>query len=304
MREPSRCRRCGAEAMSGDPLGHQCPRCLLDLAQVAKGRAVTGRPGTSGRRFGDFTLMGRVGAGPLGAVYEAFEESTGRHVAVKVWDAALPREDEGPGGRKPWVAATLRHPGIVAVHAHGRRDDTLYVATELLRQGSFRRSIDLAHGRDPAGARRLVGLLADACAALEHAHGEGVVHAGIKPENLLFDDDGRRLLLADFEPANGSAVHCVCWDERPSPGARYLAPEQACEADSASARSDVYSLAACLWEALAPEGPVVPKRSACPSMPAALEALLLRCLEVDPGRRPATAGELKGALRETIDRWG
>ncbi len=290
MSDPGCCRECGAVLVSGDPLGGQCPRCLLELARAATGRLAPGRSGTSARRFGDFLLVRRIGAGPLGEVHEALERSTSRHLALKMWDAASVPEDKGPGGRRPWPAAALRHPGIVPVFSHGRRGDTRYVAMELMRDGSLRQWIDRSErGGTTLPAERLTRVWADTADALQYAHDQGIVHGGIQPGNLFFGEGGRRLLLGDFEPVNGSALRAISWVDDPAGSARHVAPEQMREPDGASPRGDVYSLAACLREALAP------------GVPAGLAALLARCLAVNPSDRPASAGGMGRALRESIE---
>jgi len=293
----------------------------MDLARTAgEATDLERRPG-HGRRFGDYLLVRRIGAGPLGTVHEALQESTGRRVALKRWSAAGPPSGTGPGGRLPWPAAELRHAGIVTVHAHGQRDDTAWVAMEFMAAGSLAwwLGTSMQHRSTapkvrPANRReehqRLARVFAETTLALDHAHRAGIVHAGIKPENLLFADGGQTLALSDFAPANGAALQAVSWVREPAIELHYLAPEQVSEPESAGPWSDVYSLAACLVDALLPEAREPAVRSAGgpashsaldldrTEIPAALLAALRSCLEDDPRARP-TAAELRAALLET-----
>ena len=312
-----RCRTCGQQTADLDSLGGQCPSCLLSLARSAgQGTPEAERHPGRGRRFGDYALVRRLGVGPLGKVHEALQVSTGRRVALKRWNTVGPPSSTGPGGRLPWPAAELRHPGIVTVHAHGQRDDTAWVAMDFMSEGSLARWLDSAAERRrgagrtrPADRREsnqhLAQLFAATTLALDHAHRSGVVHGGIKPENLLFADGERRLALSDFAPANGAALQAVSWLDEPAAEARYLAPEQVAEPESAGPWSDVYALAACLVDALLPEAAVRSEGSSARSavavsgaeIPPTVDAALRSCLEHDPRARP-TVAELRDALLE------
>lgn len=307
----SRCRTCGQETTGIDSLAGQCARCLMDLARTAGEAPETQRQPGHGHRFGDYLLVRRLGVGPLGTVHEAIQESTGRRVALKRWNAAGPPSGSGPGGRLPWPAAELQHPGIVTVHAHGQRADTAWVAMEFMAEGSLARWLDPAaqRGGIMASIERFAAFFAATALALDHAHQGGIVHAGIKPENLLYADGGRRLLLSDFAPANGAALQAVSWLGHADIEPRYLAPEQAAEPASAGPRSDVYSLAACLVDAVLASArgstsESTPARSALDlrgaEIPAALLEALRSSLADDPRARP-TAAELQGVLLEA---WG
>ena len=170
---------------------------------------------------------------------------------------------EGPGGRRPWPAGDLRHPGIVAVRAHGQSGDTLWVATDLMPRGSLRQEIENAARRGIASLtdfqERLVRLVAGAAEALDHAHARGVAHEGIKLDNLLLGDDDR-LLLVDFAPANSSGLEALSWLTEPAARSR---------------AGDV--------QALAPVG----GRCAWPEAACFFPALDASCGPSSPGRGPA-----------------
>jgi serine/threonine protein kinase len=300
VHEWGRCRTCGHEISAGGTLDGQCPRCLLDLARAAA-KAERGR--ARDRRFGEYLLLRRMGGGPLGVVHEVLADSSGRRLALKRWGAE-PSRDGGPGGPKPWPPAALRHPGVVTLHAHGQRGNTAWIAMDLMAGGSLRGWIAdaAARTRAPAAIEVVVRLLADAALTLDHLHRNGVVHAGIKPENLLFVGDGRRLLLSDFAPANGAAIAAVSWLGAHGNDTRYLAPEQVREADTTGPPTDVYALAVCLVEALilADKPRPLDVSEAMHMIPPRLRRVLQSCLDADPRRRPAAA-EMGRALLDGLD---
>jgi serine/threonine protein kinase len=264
-------------------------------------------------RFGDFLLLRHLGIGPLGTVHEAWLESMGRKLALKRWNTAGPPDDKGRAGHVPWPAVGLRHPSIVTVHAHGRSEDTLWVAMEFLPEGSLGRWIEAAARRrrraplDRGAARRRIhGGVAQIFAAtalgLDAAHRHGIVHGGLKPENLLFNEGGRRLMLSDFAPANGTALGAVSWLCELAPASRYTAPEQRAVPREGGPASDIYAFGACLLAALLPEraraedAPSLPWTEARRAgVPPALRAILRSCLDEDPAKRP-TASALSQAL--------
>jgi len=166
--------------------------------------------------------------------------------------------------------------------------------------------------------------------ALDHAHDRGVLHRDVKPSNVLVTSDGMPMLL-DFNLARASVIDGG-EAERTLPGGTldYMAPEHIDElADGASdrvdARSDVYGLGVLLYEALMGARPFPPPRGAVsagamldraaedrrrgapkpratrPEIPAALESVVLRCLEPDPNDRYATAAELAADLQAVAD---
>ena len=197
---------------------------------------------------GRYRLLAAVGTGASAHVFLAEDAVLRRRVAVTLLHAAL-AEDESFLRRfraEARTAASLSHPHVMAVHDWGEEPDGPYLVMELLGGGSLRALLDRGHPLTPSQAAAL-GL--EAAKGLDYAHRRGLVHRDIKPANLLFDEEGR-LRVADFGIARALAE--AAWTE-PSGSmvgsARYASPEQARGA-TLDGRSDVYSLALVLVEAV------------------------------------------------------
>ena len=197
---------------------------------------------------GRYRLLSPLGSGASAQVYLADDVRLRRRVAVKVLHPAL-ADDESFLRRfraEAQSAASLSHPHVLAVFDWSGDDDTPFLVTEYLSGGSLRSMLDAGHRLTPAQAL-VVGL--EAARALDYAHRQGFVHRDVKPANLLFGGDGR-LRVADFGLAR--AIAEAGWTE-PSGAvlgtARYASPEQA-RGEPVDGRSDVYSLALVMVEAV------------------------------------------------------
>jgi len=239
---------------------------------------------------GRYRLLSPLGSGASAQVYLADDVRLRRRVAVKVLHPAL-ADDESFLRRfraEAQAAAALNHPHVLAVYDWSD-EDTPYLVTEYLAGGSLRAMLDAGHRLSPAQAL-VVGL--EAARALDYAHRQGFVHRDIKPANLLFGRDGR-LRVADFGLAR--AVAEAGWTETGTVlgTVRYASPEQA-RGEKVDGRSDVYSLALVLVEAVTGE---VPFTADTPV--GTLMARLERPLEV-----PAAMGPLAPVLRRAgaVDR--
>jgi beta-lactam-binding protein with PASTA domain len=202
---------------------------------------------------GRYRLGAPIGSGSSATVYEAEDLDLQRTVAVKVLHGTLALD---PAFLKRFraeaqLAAGLAHPHIVTVHDWGDDDGVPFLVMEHLGGGSLRAMLERGRRLSPSQAL-MVGL--EACKALDFAHRRGLVHRDIKPANLLFGTDGR-LRIADFGLAR--AIAEAAWTE-PSGvvlgTARYASPEQA-KGEPVDGRSDVYSLALTLVEAVTGEVP-------------------------------------------------
>jgi len=195
---------------------------------------------------GRYRLVAPIGTGASGRVYAAWDVKLQRRVAVKVLHAAL-ADDAGflrRFGAEAQLAASLHHPNIVAVYDWGE-DETPFMVLELLEGGSLRALLDRGHRLSPAQAAAVGRQVA---AGLDYAHARGLVHRDVKPANLLFDEYGTAR-VADFGLARALAE--ASWTEPAGAilgTARYAAPEQV--RGIVDARSDVYSLAVVLVEAV------------------------------------------------------
>jgi serine/threonine-protein kinase len=197
---------------------------------------------------GRYRLRAAIGTGASAHVFLADDVRLARRVAVKILHPAL--ADDAAFLRRfraeARAAAALNHPNVLAVYDWGEEADGPFIVTEFLGGGSLRSMLDKGR-RLTVSQALLVGL--QAASGLDYAHRRGLVHRDIKPANLLFDDEGR-LRIADFGLARALAE--AAWTE-PSGAllgtARYAAPEQV-RGIPLDGKSDVYSLAVVLVEAV------------------------------------------------------
>jgi serine/threonine-protein kinase len=253
----------------------------------------------------------------MATVWRAEDLVLGRPVAVKVLHEGL-AQDEGFRGRfqrEAHHAALLNHQNIVVVHDSGRDGETLFMVMELVEGRSLRSILSSAVG--PVAMTHATHLGRQVLAALAHAHARGIVHRDIKPANILISVDDT-VKVADFgiAKAGEDAVDL-------SPAgivmgtAAYISPEQATGC-SVTPASDLYSLGCVLYECLASEPPFVgpsvlsvalqhyndpppPLRCRVPAVHPAVERVVMRALEKDPGRRFGSAAEMDSAWVEAAE---
>jgi serine/threonine protein kinase/WD40 repeat protein len=267
----------------------------------------------AGDGIADYDILREIARGGMGVVYEARQRSLNRTVALKM---IKPGQLDGEGVARFYAeaesAANLRHPNIVAVYEVGRADTDgqHYFTMDFVAGPSL---LELIR-KQPLEARRAAELVAKVARAIQFAHERGVLHRDLKPSNILIGEDGEPR-VTDF----GLAKRIDQDSQLTIAGAvvgtpNYMPPEQARgEHERVSPRSDVYSLGAVLYECLTGRPPLVAARLAdilalvineeplppsrlSPKVPRDLETICLKCLEKEPTRRYATAGELADDL--------
>jgi eukaryotic-like serine/threonine-protein kinase len=274
-----------------------------------------GRRDLIGSRLGVYRVLGRLGSGGMGDVYEVLHEPLGRRFALKLLRADLAADAETLARfhREPRAVAKLVSEHVVSIVDCGELGDgTPYFVMERL-YGSDLRRLLTEQGTLPIA--RAVHLAIDACRGLDCAHRQGLIHRDLKPENLFVTtrDDGQDLCkLLDF------GVVKSAHDNSTRPGAiigttRYMAPEQLGGDLPLTPRSDLFSLGVILYECLAGKSPFdgdtvervlfkimtereTPIRQLRPEVPAELEALLHAVLAKAPEERPASALAFAKAL--------
>jgi eukaryotic-like serine/threonine-protein kinase len=254
-----------------------------------------------------YRLLRRIGSGGMADVWLAEDAHLQRRVALKVLHRrfAQDREFVERFRREAEAAAGLQHPNIVAVFDRGDVDGTYYIAMQLLEGRSLKELIDA--GLTPEQA---VGLIRQVLEAAGFAHRHGVVHRDLKPQNVIVDDQGVAK-VTDFGIARAGASEITqAGSVMGTP--HYLSPEQA-QGQAVTAVSDLYSVGVILYEALAGRVPFeadsavaiamkqvshVPQRpsSIAPEVSPALDAVAMRALEKDPGRRFQSAEAFIAAL--------
>jgi serine/threonine protein kinase len=270
-----------------------------------------------GTRLGKYAIVRLLGAGGMGAVYEALHVEMGKHVAVKVLGPAVAAI---PGARARFlreaqITSRVRHPNIVDVTDMGSEGGQTYLVMELLA------GEDLAHRLarlGPMSERDLADIMLPVCAAVASAHHAGVTHRDLKPQNifLAIHQNGVQTKVLDFGISKGSDL--LGAGTLTGTGAMigtpfYLAPEQILDNKSAGPASDQYALGVILYECLtgrrpfeaenlfvvfqsivagAPERP----RARRPELSQGIEEVLLRAMHVNPRHRFESTHELGRAL--------
>jgi non-specific serine/threonine protein kinase len=253
-----------------------------------------------------------IARGGGGVVYAARDLRHGRAVAIKVIGPEVAGEvDRERFVREIETVARLSHPHILPLYDSGSTADSLYFVMPLIEGESLRARLERERRLPVDEALRLAGEVAD---ALEYAHGRGVIHRDVKPENILLSSG--HALLADF----GISRAATGEGERLTRTSvvigtpRYMSPEQWLGGGTLDARSDVYSLACVLHEMLAGDPPYAgggrpaqalhlfeaptPLRAIRPDVPPAVERAVLAALAKAPADRPASAAAFARALRE------
>ena len=260
-----------------------------------------------------YRVESELGGGGMSRVFLAEEVRLGRSVVVKV----LPPEMAAGVSaerfeREIQLAAKLQHPHIVPLLTAGAKGDLLYYVMPHIAGESLRSRI--THERAlPVG--ETVRILRDVCDALAYAHGHGVVHRDVKPDNVLIS--GKHALVTDFGVAkavsisSGAGTLTSLGMALGTPA--YMAPEQAAGDPNVDHRADLYAVGALGYELLAgrtpfgglsPQGMLAAQVTATPdpvtqhrdSVPPALAALIMRCLAKHPADRPQSADDVLGQL--------
>jgi serine/threonine protein kinase len=263
-----------------------------------------------------YRILGELGRGGMGVVYQAWQESLDRPVALKV---ILAREHAGPEERRRFRAeaeaiARLQHPNIVQVFEVGEHRGLPYFAMELVDGTTLATEV----GGRLASPRQAAEQVATLAQAVEHAHQRGVVHRDLKPANVLVTPDGA-LKITDFGLAKRLDREAAQTQSGALLGTpSYMAPEQAGGRSKAvGPATDVYALGAILYELLTSSPPfraetaldtlmqvmseaVVPPARLRPDCPRALEAICLKCLRKKPAERYASAAALEEDLRRFL----
>ncbi|WP_053226607.1 serine/threonine-protein kinase [Solirubrobacter soli] len=203
--------------------------------------------------LGRYRLGQRLGSGGFGTVYAATDERLERAVAVKVIPGP-PMHGER-GRREALAAGRLDHPGVVAVFDAGEDQRARYLVSELVHG----RTLDQLGAEGVLSDRDVLRIGLALCGALEHAHGRGVVHRDVKPQNVIIPDAPRSAAgvakLADFGVAHLAGDEPLTRTGDVVGTLAYMAPEQAA-GKRIDERCDLYSLALVLYEALAGVNPV------------------------------------------------
>ena len=271
-----------------------------------------------GTTIGKYRILEALGRGGMAQVYKAYHPQLDRNVAIKILRSDLVEQDEFlmRFRREAHAVSGLRHTNIVQVFDFDIQDDLYYMVMELLEGDTLRAYMNEYRVRSQRMPLvEIVSILNDVLEGLAYAHGEGVIHRDIKPANVMLTKK-KQAVLTDFGIAQivGSTQYTVS-------GAlmgtlNYMAPEQGFKGQCDS-RSDIYSLGIVLYEMLVGytpydadtplailmkhlNDPLPLPTQIDPTLPTALENVVLKALAKDPEDRFQTAPEMAAALQQSI----
>ena len=272
-------------------------------------------------RIGNYVLVEEVGRGGMGEVWRAEHVFLDRDAAIKLVRPGAGSSSSGPEEvwarfeREARAIARLKSPHTVQLYDYGvAPDGNYYYVMELLEGCSLEELIDRS---GPIGPARAIRLLLQICDSLEEAHRLEIVHRDIKPSNLMLCRHGLRddfVKVLDFGLVKLRTDSVELTQDQVFGTPSYIAPEIAQQSEHPDHRVDLYALGCVAYWLLtgetvfseksamsmvmahAHDEPRPPSERTEASIPAALEALVLRCLAKEPGDRPASAGEIAGEL--------
>ena len=265
---------------------------------------------------GRFRVLSHIASGGMADVYRVEHTSLGRQLAMKVLrqtnasSPALARRFT----REAQAASRLQSEHVVSIHDYGELPEGFpYFVMELLEGQTLREEL---RQRGSLPLTRVANLAIDVCLGLNAAHRAGLVHRDLKPENLWLargDDDRERCILLDFGVARFTDTHST--GEGVLVGtARYMSPEQITGEPPPTAQSDLFALAAIIFECLTGNSPFFadslertlfrvlndvpqPLHELVPEVPEELSQVLEKALAKAPERRFESALALAASLR-------
>lgn len=261
-----------------------------------------------------YQIVRVVGRGGMGMVYKARDRELAEDVAIKMLRGNAMTDDPTVVERfktEIRLARRISHRNVVRTHDLGESGGAYYVTMEYVEGITVRDLIDM---RGHLSVPSTLGIAQQLAASLEVAHGQGVIHRDIKPQNMLLDPDGV-LKVMDFGIARLAQHTSTLTQAGMVIGTpAYMAPEQLL-AEEVDARSDLYAVGVVLYECLTGGLPfegaspialiakVLHTVPAAPadrdaSVPPALSGLIMRLLDKEPAGRPGSARELRELLAE------
>ena len=251
-----------------------------------------------------YRIQRQIGSGGSARVYLGLQHAFGRHVAIKVLTGEQGRDEAVRQRflREADIAKGLNHPNIVRVFDAGQHLDICYLVMEYLRGGDLNRN--LAAGLHMQNVLMVVKGVA---AALDYAHGKGVVHGDVKPENILFNEQGAAL-LGDFGVASKLGENAADPHQRVRGTGPYMSPEQAA-GETLDERSDLFSLGVVFYRMLTGALPfddgASPRTARVPSLPpqlACFNDVMDGLLAPTPERRFQSGAQLVNELDDVRSR--
>jgi serine/threonine protein kinase/WD40 repeat protein len=269
-----------------------------------------------GTKLGKYRIVGRLGKGGMGVVYEAEDPLLQRKIAIKMLPESVSSDPQALRRflSEARAAARLNHPNVVSIYEVDQQGDAYYIVMELVQGGSLQDLLEIEGFISWQEATRMI---ADACRGLVAAHAAGLVHRDIKPLNLMCSHDGA-VKLVDFGLAKAihSSATPLTKDGMVVGTPEYMSPEQ-CRSEPLDHRTDLYSLGAAYYTLLVGEPPypeetplqvmfahcdkpIPDPRQRIPDIPAACVAIIQRAMAKQPIDRFGTASQMLWALEELL----
>ena len=261
----------------------------------------------TGTKLNGYIIRRLIGKGGMGEVYEAYEETLDRTVALKVLATHLSEDDAFIARflREARSAAKLEHPGICPIYSAGESGRIFYIAMQYVDGDSLGGILEDYGSLPTEQALLITRRVAD---ALSFADSKGFIHRDIKPDNIMIDREGR-VKVMDFGLARRASIDTSMTQTGTYIGTpEYSSPEQ-CETLDLDGRSDIYSLGVVLYEMLSGTVPhraetpyalftkicteqPVPIQEMNPRVPDAVASVIGKMLMKDREQRYQSAGEL------------
>jgi serine/threonine protein kinase len=301
--------------MASEPTAQTCPGCgtTVDtteaepLARIAC--PTCGKKLRVERTFDHFTVVETLGVGGMGTVYKARDMQLDRFVALKLLRRDLGSEEEHKARlqQEARIAAAVNHPYVIQVFDSGTDHGQFYVVMELVDQGSLD---DLMALQPRLPEKRVLEIGIQVAKGLRAAHRRGLIHRDVKPANILFVDE-HAAKIGDFGLASSAtqrwAIEGVVWGTP-----EYVSPERL-NNDPEDFRSDIYSLGATLFHAIAGKPPIEASTNSStgllelkqkpldleaivPDVSAATAEVLQRMIAPDPAERFSSYDDLVAEL--------
>ncbi len=257
------------------------------------------------RDFPQYEIRGILGRGGMGAVYQGWQRSLDRLVAIKILPPGL---DDGISGfterfkREAKAMARLQHPGIVTVFDAGTTPSgLLYFVMECITGTDVQQLVRQQGRLDPAEALRITAAV---CDALAYAHEHGIIHRDIKPSNIMLDARGT-VKVADFGLAKTTAAGTTLLtrSEVTMGTPEFMAPEALKGVAQVDHRADLYAVGVMLYQMLTgelPRGRFEPPSRAVKGLDRRLDAIVDKALQSAPADRWSTATEITTAITPVL----
>jgi serine/threonine protein kinase/predicted Zn-dependent protease len=261
-----------------------------------------------------FEILQLLGEGGMGAVYKAHDRELEKDVALKLIRAELARNPEILQRFKQEIilARQITHRNVIRIFDIGQADGHKYITMEYL-EGRDLRAVLREKGKlTPEEAAKIVLQI---CRALEAAHGEGVIHRDLKPQNIMLDANGRAYVM-DFGIARSAYLPGMTQTGALVGTPEYMSPEQA-KGEKLDERSDLFSLGVILYELLIGSSPyhsdtplatlwrriqekAKPLTEVDPTIPKPLSDIVAKALEIESRNRFASAAEFAQSLESWL----